>query len=102
MNKVEYEALVETLDPNDRAILNETKRLGDATVAMLRPVTKSPSTGEPLAYGLTRELRRLQERGLLRRVERGHPARYAAVAVEKVEAAAHSYEIHKRKRTRKR
>jgi hypothetical protein len=100
MTKDDYDKLIAKLDPNDRAMLEEAKRLGVASVATLRPVTVGPKTGEPLAYGLTRELRRLQEKGLLRQVEK-RPARYSAVPISEVEDAAERY-ANKRKRSTKR
>ena len=56
MTQDDYDALVAKLDPSDRAMLAETKRLGTATVSDLRPVTRGPKTGKPMEYGLTREL----------------------------------------------
>jgi hypothetical protein len=101
MDKPDYDALIESLGPNEQAMLTETRRRGKATASDLRPVTRSPKTGKPLAYGLTRELRRLEERGLVRRVGRDTPARYEAVRPEDVEDAAHVYSVRKR-RSRKR
>ena len=89
MTQDEYDALVAKLDPNDRAMLAEAKRLGTATVSELRPVTKGPKTGRPMEYGLTRELQRLQQKGLLRLVEKKPKARYAPVPVAEAEDAAH-------------
>jgi sugar-specific transcriptional regulator TrmB len=100
MTKDDYKTLVEKLDRNDRAMLEEAKRLGTATASDLRPVTRAPKTGKPMEYGLTRELRRLQEKGLLRQVDKT-PARYAAVPVAEVEDAAERYAqrtIRKKKR----
>ena len=54
MTQDEYDALVARLDPNDRAMLAEAKRLGTATMAQMRPVTRGRKTGQPLAYGLSR------------------------------------------------
>ena len=103
MEKTEYEGLVAGLGENERAILEEARRRGKASVRLLRPVTKSPSTGAPLAYGLTRELRKLQELGLLRQVKPAHPAHYEAVPLAQVEEAAKRYELRgKRKRKRRR
>lgn len=101
MDKTDYEALVGGLPPNERSMLEETRRLRTATASDLRPVTRSPSTGKPLAYGLTRELGRLQELGLVRTVGRSSPTRYEAVSPGEVEETARVYSIRKR-RTRKR
>jgi hypothetical protein len=102
MDETDYDALINDLSANERAILDEAKRHGTATVAMLRPVTTSPTTGKPLAYGLTRELRKLQSLGLLRRAGREHPARYAVVPLSQVDEAAKVYAISRKKKTRRR
>ena len=91
MDQAEYNELVESLGDNEREMLREARRRGRATVAQLRPVTKSPTTGLPLAYGLTRELRTLQERGLIRRVARTNPRAYEPVPRAGVEKAAALY-----------
>jgi len=101
MDKADYDTLVEGLGPNERRMLEETRRLGKATASDLRPVTRSPKTGKQLAYGLTRELQRLEELGLLRRVGRGTPTRFEAVPPAGIEEAANVYAI-RRRRTRKR
>src|SRR5262245_22025305 len=101
MTKDEYEALVAKLDPNDRAILAEAKRLGaPASVAQLRPVTVGAKTGKPLACGLTRELGRLQAAGLLRQVEK-NPSRYAAVPLSEFEDAADRFAHRSRRRVKR-
>jgi hypothetical protein len=100
MTQSEYDALVERLDPNDRAMLAEAKRLGTATVSELRPVTRGPKTGKPMEYGLTRELQRLQVAGLLRQVGK-NPARYAAVPLTEVEDAVDRYALRKKRKTRR-
>lgn len=101
MTQDDYEALVARLDPNDRAMLAEAKRLGTATVSDLRPVTKGPKTGKPMEYGLTRELQRLQEKGLLRLVEKKPKARYAPVPVSEVEDAVERYALRKKRKTKR-
>lgn len=100
MNDSDYNALVGRLHANERAMLAEAQRLGRASVAELRPVTKGPKTGKPMAYGLTRELQALQESGLLRRVGR-NPAVYEPVKAADVENAVLVYNARKR-RSRKR
>jgi hypothetical protein len=101
MTQDEYDALVARLDANDRAMLVEANRLGTAIVADLRPVTRGRKTGQPLAYGLSRELTRLQTAGLLRQVGK-NPARYAAVPVAEVEDAKDRYALRtQRKKKRK-
>jgi hypothetical protein len=102
MDKPQYDALVNSLGANERKMLEATRGLGKATASDLRPVTKSPNTGKPLAYGLTRELQRLEQSGLLRRVGRGTPARYEAVKAAEVEDAAKHYAIRKRRTRRRR
>lgn len=101
MTQDEYDAIVAKLDPNDRAILAEAKHLGTATVSELRPVTRGPKTGKPMEYGLTRELKRLQEKGLLRIVEKKPKRRYAAVPVAEVEDAADRYALRKKRKTKR-
>ena len=101
MTHNDYDALVARLDPNDRAMLNETKRLGTATVSDLRPVTCGPKTRKPMEYGLTRELHRLQEKGLLRQVEKTPKAKYAAVPVSEVEDAAERYALRKKRKLKR-
>lgn len=101
MDRGEYEALVERLPRNERAMLEETRRLGTATATDLRPVTIAPKTGEPMAYGLTRELLKLQELGLLRQVAKGPPRRFEAVPASQVEDAQRQFDVRKR-RSRKR
>lgn len=101
MDKAQYDALVDALKPNEQRMLEAARRLGKATASDLRPFTRSSNTGKPLAYGLTRELQRLQESGLLRTVGPGAPARYEAVKRADVEEAAKVYAIRKR-RTKKR
>lgn len=100
MTKDDYDALVERLDPNDRAMLAETQRLGTATVSALRPVTRGRKTGKPMEYGLTRELERLQTAGLLRQVGKT-PARYAAVAPGEVEDAKDRYALSKKRKVKR-
>lgn len=100
MNESDYNVLVARMDRNARAMLAEAQRLGKATVAQLRPVTKGAKTGLPMAYGLTRELLALQETGLLRRIGR-NPATYEAVKAADVENAVLVYNARKR-RSRKR
>lgn len=102
MERAEYEALVVGLGSNERAMLEETRRLGKASASSLRHVTKGPKTGKPLAYGLTRELRKLEELGLLRRVGRGNPAEYEVVPLAGVEEAARRYELRGKRRKRRR
>lgn len=101
MDTADYQARLEHLDANERAMLEETKRQGKASASTLRHVTKSTKTGRQLEYGLTRELRRLQELGLLRRVRPDRPAHYEAVPAREVEEAAKNFEL-RRKRRRKR
>jgi hypothetical protein len=101
MTQDDYDTLVARIDPNDRAILAEAKRRGTATVSELRPVTKGPKTGKPMEYGLTRELQRLQEKGLLRLVEKKPKARYAAVPAGEVEDAAERYALRKKRKTKR-
>jgi hypothetical protein len=101
MTKTEYDALVAKLDPNDRRILAEAQRLGTpATVAQLRPVTIGAKTGKPLAYGLTRELGRLQTAGLLRLAGK-NPSRYAAVPLSEVEDAAERFANRNKRRVKR-
>src|SRR5436190_12475256 len=50
MNTADYDARLEGLDANERAMLEETKRQGKASASRLRHVTKSPKTGRPLEY----------------------------------------------------
>jgi hypothetical protein len=103
MEEAEYQALVDSLPENERAMLDEMKRLGKATAPMLRPVTKSPTTGLPLAYGLTRELRRLEALGLIRRVGRTRVKTYEVAPHTAVEAEADKYKLRgKKARPRKR
>jgi hypothetical protein len=102
MNQPDYDALVQGLGTNERAILDEMRRRGKASAPDLRPVTRGPKTGLPLAYGLTRELRTLEERGLIRRVGRGTPARYEAVKPADVEEAVQVYNVRKRKSRKRR
>ena len=101
MEQDRYDALVAGLHPNERAILGVAHQLGKAKVSEMRPVTKGAKTGLPLAYGLTRELRALEETGLLRRVK-GVPARYEAVKPGEVEDAAQVYSVRKRRSKKKR
>lgn len=101
MDVAEYESLVASLGDNERAMLAEIKRVGKATAPELRHVTKSPTTGAPLAYGLTREMNRLQEAGLVRQLGRKSPRRFEAVTLSGVEEAANVYGLRK-KRTKKR
>jgi hypothetical protein len=100
MTKDEYEALVARIDRNDRAMLEEAGRLGSATVSQLRPVTRGRKTGQPMEYGLTRELERLQVAGLLRQVGK-NPARYAAVPVADVEDAKERYALRKKRKVKR-
>lgn len=102
MTHDEYDALVGRMDSNDRAMLLEARRVDrPVTVSDLRPVTRGRKTGEPLAYGLSRELERLQTKGLLRQVGQ-NPAKYAAVPVSDVEDAKDRYALRaKRKKKRK-
>src|SRR4051795_6228140 len=84
-------------------MLEEMKKVGKATAPMLRPVTESPTTGLPLAYGLTRELARLQALGLIRRVGRMKVRTYEAAARSAVEAEAEKYKMRgKKSKPRKR
>ncbi len=101
MRQEDYDALVAKLDSNDRAMLAETKRLGTATVSELRPVTRGPKTGKPMEYGLTRELHRLQEKGLLRQVEKKPKAKFAAVPLAEVEDATERYALRKKRKTKR-
>ena len=100
MTQDEYDKLVARLDPNDRAILLETKRLGTATVMELRPVTKGRKTGLPLAYGLTRERDRLLTAGLLRQVGT-NPARFAAVPPGEVEDARDRFALRAKRKVKR-
>lgn len=102
MKRSDYDVLVQGLGRNERAILDEARRRGKARVSEMRPVTIGPKTGLPLAYGLTRELRTLEEKGLLRRVGRDTPARYRAVDPADVEEAAKVYSVRKRRSKKKR
>ncbi len=102
MLQSDYVALVERLGRNERAILDETRRLGKASAPELRPVTRGTKTGLPMAYGLTRELRALEEQGLIRRVGRGVPKRYEAVKPEAVEDAVQAYSVRKRRSVKRR
>src|SRR4051794_30951862 len=97
MEEAAYNDLIESLPDNERAMLVETKRLGKATATVLRPVTKSPTTGEPLAYGLTRELSRLQELGLVRRVARTKVRTYEVVPRSAVEEESEKYKLRGKK-----
>lgn len=101
MDVAEYESLVASLGDNERAMLAEIRRAGKATAPELRHVTKSPTTGAPLAYGLTREMNRLQEAGLVRQLGRKSPRRFEAVSPSGVEEAANVYGLRK-KRSKKR
>jgi hypothetical protein len=101
MKQDDYDALIARLDPNDRAMLAEAKRLGMATVSDLRPVTEGRKTGEPLAYGLTRELDRLQEKGLLRQVEKKPKAKYAPVPVAEVEDAVERFALRNKRKVKR-
>lgn len=100
MTQDEYDALVAKLDPNDRSILHEAKRLGTATVSDLRPVTRGRKTAKPMEYGLTRELERLQTAGLLRLVGT-KPARYAAVPLAEVDDAADRHALRKKRKAKR-
>ncbi len=100
MTQDEYDALVARLDPNDRAMLAEAKRLGTATMAQMRPVTRGRKTGQPLAYGLSRERERLQKAGLLREVGK-NPAKYAAVPVADVEDARDRYALRTKRKVKR-
>jgi hypothetical protein len=102
MTDSEYEALIATLQKNDRAILDELRRRGSvgASVSDVRPVTLSPQTGKPLAYGLTRELERLQGAGLVRLVGK-NPARYAVVSLADVEKAATAFRLKSNRKKKK-
>jgi hypothetical protein len=101
MNESEYQSLVDSLQRNDRAMLEELWRLKrPASASELRPVTIAPKTGKPMEYGLTRELGRLQAAGLVRQAAK-NPARYEAVASADVEEASELYRL-KKKRTVKR
>lgn len=101
MDVAEYESLVASLGENERAMLAEIKRVGKATAPELRHVTKSPTTGAPLAYGLTRELTRLQEAGLIRQLGRKSPRRFQAVAPSGVEEAGNIYALRKKRPTKR-
>lgn len=101
MDVAEYESLVASLGDNERAMLAEIKRVGKATAPELRHVTKSPTTGAPLAYGLTREVNRLLEAGLVRQLGRKSPRRFEVVPLAAVEEAANVYGLRK-KRSKKR
>jgi len=100
MTKDDYDALVERLDPNDRAMLAATKSLGEAAVSDLRPVTLGRKTGRPMEYGLTRELERLQKAGLLRQVGQ-NPARYSAVPIGEVEDARDRYALRQKRKVKR-
>jgi hypothetical protein len=101
MTESEYDNIVARLQQNDRAMLEEMRRLrGASSASELRHVTRSPKTGKPLEYGLTREVGRLQTLGLIRQVAKS-PARYAPVLPAEVEDAANNYRL-KKKRTRTR
>ena len=102
MNQTEYDALVGGMGKNERAIVEEMRRRGKATAPDLRPVTIGPKTGLPLAYGLTRELRALEEHGLIRRVGRTTPAAYEAVRPADVENAVQVYSVRKRRSKKRR
>lgn len=102
MTQDEYDGLVARLDPNDRAMLMETKRRGAATVSDLRPVTRGPKTGKPMEYGLTRELHRLQAKGLIRLVEKKPKAKFAPVPLSEIEDAADRYASRRKRATKRR
>ena len=102
MDQPDYDALVGRIGTNERAMLEETRRRGKATVSQMRPVTKGAKTGLPLAYGLTRELRTLEEHGLIRRIGRTTPAVYEAVRPGDVENAVQVYSVRKRRSKKKR
>ncbi len=104
MNRDDYEAFISCLGANERAILEETRRLGMATASMVRHVTKSPNTGAPLEYGLTREYGRLQELGLLRevRVKGGRAKHYEVVPPADVEDAVKLYGTRRKRATKRR
>jgi hypothetical protein len=101
MTETEYKEIVASLQANDRAMLEEMRRVrGASSASELRHVTRGPKTGKPLEYGLTREFDRLQRHGLIRQVAK-NPARYEPVPPAEVEEAAGTYRL-KKKRTRKR
>jgi len=101
MTESEYNEIVAGLQRNDRAMLEEMKRLRrGASASDLRQVTVGPKTGKPLEYGLTREFARLQSAGLIRLAAK-NPSRYVPVPLAEVEEAANHYRL-KKKRTKKR
>lgn len=101
MTESEYDKIVEDLQRNDRAMLEEMRRTASASSASdLRHVTVGPKTGKPLEYGLTREFERLQALGLIRQVAK-NPTRYKPVQAAEVEEAVSNYRL-KKKRTKKR
>lgn len=101
MTESEYNEIVERLQRNDRAMLEEMRRLRrPASASDLRRVTVGPKTGKPLEYGLTREFERLQAVGLIRLAAK-NPSRYAPVPIAEVEEAANHFRL-KKKRTKKR
>lgn len=101
MTDSDYNSIVAGLQRNDRAMLEEMRRIrGGSSASELRHVTVGPKTGKPLEYGLTREFDRLQALGLIRLVAKG-PARYEPVPPAEVEEAANNYRL-KKKRTKKR
>lgn len=101
MNDSEYDNIVAGLQRNDRAMLDEMRRLRrPSSASELRHVTVGPKTGKPLEYGLTREFDRLRALGLIRLVAKS-PARYEVVPPAEVEEVANNYRL-KKKRTKKR
>jgi hypothetical protein len=102
MDQATYDALVARQGANERGMLEIARRQGKATVSEMRPGTVGPKTGLPLAYGLTRELRKLEELGLLRRAGSGVPARYEAVKPGDVEEAVKVYSLRKKRSKRRR
>lgn len=102
MTESEYDEIIASLQPNDRAMLDEMRRVrGALSASELRHVTNGPKTGKPLEYGLTREFDRLQARGLIRQVAKG-PARYETVPPAEIEDAASNYRLKKKRRAKKR
>src|SRR5688500_10226992 len=102
MNQTQYDALVASLDSNERGMLAVAEKLGKARVSDMRAATVGRKTGRPLAYGLTRELENLEQRGLIQRIGRKAPAEYAFVKPGDVEGAAQVFSVRKRRSTKKR